>query len=76
MFYRESEEELLREFPNFYTKPPKRDEDLDESQGLLFEGGKGDDDSENKSEEKVIRPRLNYHFMDGMRGIGAFAVYL
>lgn len=79
MFIRESEEELLREFPDFYTKPPKRDDEfndsnLDESVGLLYEGGKDDKDSD-KSEEKPIRPRMNYHFMDGLRGIGAFAVY-
>ena len=42
MFYREMEEELFAEFPDFYKKPPKRDDendDLDESQGLLYEGG-------------------------------------
>ena len=80
MLYRESEEELIAMFPDFYNKPPTPDpefiEDKDESIGLLYEGGKGDEESDKKSEEKEIRPRLNYHFMDGMRGLGAFAVYL
>jgi hypothetical protein len=31
MFYREAEEELLAEFPDFYKKPFNKNEDLDES---------------------------------------------
>jgi hypothetical protein len=41
---------------------------------LLYEGG---DNTEEKQEEpKPIRPRTSYEFMDGLRGIGAFSVYL
>ena len=30
MFFRESEEELLYEYPNFYTEPPERDAGMEE----------------------------------------------
>ena len=39
---------------------------------MLHEGG-----AEYPSNEtEVVRPRISYHFMDGIRGFGAFAVYL
>ena len=74
LLYRDAEDELLAEFPDFYEKPPNKNEDLDESQGLLHEGGAAD--PSNTDEKEVVRPRISYHFMDGIRGFGAFAVYL
>jgi peptidoglycan/LPS O-acetylase OafA/YrhL len=40
---------------------------------LLYEGGAEPDV---KDEPEVVRPRISYHFMDGIRGTGALAVYL
>ena len=79
MFYREILEEYEREqFQLDMEKEIETDsDDLEEDEPLfgLCEGGEGSQ-SQEFEEEISKRRHKNYSFIDGLRGIGALAVYV
>jgi hypothetical protein len=71
MLISEIAEELEKE--SHGTFEDRADEKDEVNESLLFEGGIQDQEAK---KQPIVRKVIDYKYMDGLRGIGAFAVYL